>query len=124
MIKQLKFASIPTRDQEAALKFWTERCGFEVATDQPMGPEMEGRRWIELRVRNGSTRIALFTPPGNEDRVGTFSGLSFECDDVEKTYEELVKRGVAFVQSPQKEGWGTSAVFADPDGNQFVLSSR
>ncbi len=44
MIKQLKFVSIPTRDQDAALAFWTEKMGFRVATDQPMGP---GRRWIE-----------------------------------------------------------------------------
>jgi hypothetical protein len=28
---------------------------------------------------------------------------------------------VEFVQKPKKESWGTSAVFADPDGNTFVL---
>jgi catechol 2,3-dioxygenase-like lactoylglutathione lyase family enzyme len=123
MIKQLKFASIPTRDQDAAVKFWTQRCGFEIVTDQPMGPEMGNTRWIELCIRNSATRIVLFTPPGQEDRVGSLSGLSFECDDVKGTYEELVQRGVAFTQSPQQESWGTSAVFTDLDGNQFVLSS-
>lgn len=123
MIKQLKFASIPTRDQDGALKFWTQCCGFEIETDQPMGPEGNGR-WIELCINNGGTRIVLFTPPGQEDRVGTFSGLSFECDDVERTYAELKQRGVTFTQPPQRESWGTSAVFADPEGNQFVLSSR
>ena len=33
-------------------------------------------------------------------------------------------KGVEFVKEPKKEQWGTSAVFQDPDGNQFVLSSR
>jgi len=34
MITQIKFVSIPTRDQNRALKFYTEKLGFEVATDQ------------------------------------------------------------------------------------------
>ena len=44
MIKKLNFVSIPTRDQDRALAFWTEKMGFKVATDQPMGPS---QRWIE-----------------------------------------------------------------------------
>ena len=68
--------------------------------------------------------VVLFTPPGHEDRIGTFSGISFVCDDVEKTHTELAKRGVEFTQVPKKESWGTSAIFKDIDGNTFVLSSR
>jgi predicted enzyme related to lactoylglutathione lyase len=120
MIKQLKFASIPTRDQDAALTFWTEKVGFRVATDQPMGP---GQRWIELAIPGAQTGIALFTPPGHEDRIGTFFNGSFMCDDVDYTYRQMRDRGVTFVQEPRREPWGTSAKFADPDGNIFVLSS-
>jgi predicted enzyme related to lactoylglutathione lyase len=121
MIKQLKFASINVRDQERALRFWTDKMQLQIATDQPMG---EGMRWIELKIQGAQTGIVLFTPPGSEDKIGSFSGLSFMCDDVERTYKELVERGVEFVQPPKKEPWGTSAVFKDPDGNSFVLSSR
>jgi predicted enzyme related to lactoylglutathione lyase len=32
-------------------------------------------------------------------------------------------RGVEFVSEPEKQPWGEFAVFKDPDGNQFVLSS-
>jgi hypothetical protein len=31
---------------------------------------------------------------------------------------------VEFVKPPKKEDWGTAAIFKDPDGNQFVISSR
>lgn len=124
MIKAVKFVSIPVRDQEAALEFWTERCGFEVVTDQPMGPEMGGQRWIELSIGTAETRIVLFTPPGHESRVGEFMNLSLACDDVERTHQEMVRRGVSFEQPPRKEPWGTSAIFRDCDGNRFVLSSR
>jgi predicted enzyme related to lactoylglutathione lyase len=120
MIKQLKFAGISVRDQDAALAFWTEKVGFRVATDQPMGP---GKRWIELAIPGAETRIVLFTPDGQEDRIGTFFNGSFACDDVEHTYAQMSARGVEFVRPPKTEPWGTSALFKDVEGNTFVLSS-
>lgn len=120
MITQLKFAGIPVSDQERALAFYTEQLGFEVATDQPMGP---GKRWIELRIGRSGTRVVLFTPDGHEDRVGSFFNGAFACDDVEATYRQMSARGVEFVRPPKTEPWGASAIFRDPDGNTFVLSS-
>jgi predicted enzyme related to lactoylglutathione lyase len=120
MITQLKFAGIPTRDQDRALKFYTEKLGFEVSTDQ----NFDGKqRWIELRIANTSTRVVLFTPEGHESRIGTFFNGAFACDDVQETYRQLNARGVEFVSGPQKQPWGEFAIFKDPDGNQFVLSS-
>jgi len=121
MITHLKFASIPTRDQDRALAFYTDKLGFVVVTDQPMGP---GQRWIELRVGHSESRIVLFTPDGHESRIGTPFNGAFACDNVERTYEELKARGVEFTGPPKKEPWGTFAAFTDPDGNQFVMSSR
>ncbi len=119
MITQLKFVGIPTRDQDRALAFYTEKLGFKVATDQPMGPQ----RWIELRIANSATRVVLFTPDGHESRIGTFFNGSFACDDVEATYRQLSARGVEFEAPPTAQPWGTFAKFRDPDGNTFVLSS-
>ena len=120
MVKRVKFVGIAVSDQDRALEFWTRKVGCQVATDQPMG---DGQRWIELRIPGAQTGLALFTPPGEEHRIGTFHSISFACDDVEKTHAALVERGVEFVQPPRVESWGTSAVFKDPDGNTFVLGS-
>jgi catechol 2,3-dioxygenase-like lactoylglutathione lyase family enzyme len=120
-MRKIKFVSIPVRDQDRALTFWTEKMGLQVVTDQPLGL---GQRWIELKVPGAQTGLALFTPDGHQSRIGSFSGLSFESDDVEKEHRELAARGVEFSQAPKKESWGTSAVFKDVDGNSFVLSSR
>jgi catechol 2,3-dioxygenase-like lactoylglutathione lyase family enzyme len=120
-MRRIKFVSIPVRDQDRAVAFWTEKMGLQVMTDQPMGP---GKRWIELKVPGAQTGLALFTPDGHESRIGSFSGLSFESDDVEKEHRELSARGVEFSQAPKKEMWGTSAVFKDVNGNSYVLSSR
>lgn len=121
MITALKFASIPTRDQDAAVVFWTCKVGFRVLTDQPMGP---GKRWIELGIGGAETRIVLFTPEGQEDRIGSFFNGSFACDDVDHTYRQMTAKGVEFEGPPEKQAWGTFAKFRDPDGNSFVLSSR
>lgn len=120
MIKAVKFVSVPTRDQDRALAFYVEKLGFRVVTDQPFGEQ----RWIELRVPGAETGVVLFTPQGHEERIGGFMNMAFVADDVSKTYEELSARGVEFVQPPKTEHWGTSAIFKDPDGNTFVLSSK
>ena len=119
MIKQLKFVGIPTSDQDRALSFWTEKMGLRVLTDQPMGPQ----RWIELAIPGAQTGIVLFTPEGHEDRIGTFFNGSFECDDIDYSYRQLVGRGVD-IDAPEKQPWGSFARFRDPDGNSFILSSR
>jgi predicted enzyme related to lactoylglutathione lyase len=120
MITQVKFVGIPVSDSTRALAFYTEKLGFAVATDQPMG---NGQRWIELRIAHSQTRVVLFTPPGHEDRIGTFFNGSLACDDVDATYRQLQQRGVEFVEPPTKQPWGTFAKFKDSEGNTFVLSS-
>ena|ERR1700753_3633057 len=120
MITQLKFVGIPTHDQARALEFYTRKLGLEVSTDQPFD---EKQRWIELRIANSATRVVLFTPEGHASRIGTFFNGAFACDDVEATYRQLSGRGVEFTEPPQKQPWGQFAIFKDPDGNQFVLSS-
>src|SRR5882757_1195020 len=98
MIKQIKFISIPVADQNRALDFYTEKLGFTIITDQPFN---EKQRWIELRIPKAETRVVLFTPEGQENRVGTFSGISFSCADIGKTYAEYTARGVAFDSPPK-----------------------
>jgi catechol 2,3-dioxygenase-like lactoylglutathione lyase family enzyme len=120
MIKAMKFVGVPVSDQQRALEFYTEKLGFRVITDQPFNDD---QRWIELGVGRSGTGIALFTPPGHEDRIGTFTGISFLADDVKATWRELAAKGVTFIKEPQEADWGTSAILADPDGNQFVLGS-
>jgi catechol 2,3-dioxygenase-like lactoylglutathione lyase family enzyme len=100
MIRGIKFAGIPVKDQDAALKFYTEKLGMKVQTDQP------------------------FTAEGHEDRIGTFQSLSFWCEDVFQTAKVMKAKGVEFSKEPVKEVWGSVAIFKDADGNQFVLSSK
>lgn len=121
MIKRIKFLGIPVSDQDRALRFYTEKLGFRVFTDQQFSAK---QRWIELSIPGAETGIALFTPEGHEDRIGTFVNSSWEVDNVEKTYAELQAKGVEFAGPPQKQSWGTSVILKDSEGNQIVLASR
>lgn len=120
MIRQVKFVSVPVRDQKRALEFFTEKVGFEVYTDQPFSDE---QRWIELKVPGADTRVVLFTPEAHRDWIGGFSNITFACDDVQRTYEAMIERGVEFSEPPTTQPWGTYALFKDPDGTTFCLSS-
>jgi predicted enzyme related to lactoylglutathione lyase len=121
MIKSIKFTSIPVTNQDAALDFYTKKLGFIILTDQAFNDK---QRWIELGIPGAQTGIVLFTPEGHEARIGSFTGISFLCDDVPQTYEQFKSRGVEFTAPPKVESWGTSAIFKDPDGNQFVLGTK
>jgi len=121
MIKCVKFVSVPVRDQNKALAFYTQKLGFTILTDQPFDGK---QRWIELQIPGAETRIVLFTPDGHENRIGGFMPMSFTVDNLEKTYRELVERGVEFTQPPTKEHWGHFALFKDVDGNLFCLATK
>jgi len=121
MIRGISVASMPIRNQDAALRFYTEKLGFQLLTDQPFNGK---QRWIELLIPGAESKLALFTPEGHEGRIGSFQPLTFWCDDVLATCKILKARGVEFAAEPKTEIWGTMAIFKDLDGNQFVLSNK
>lgn len=121
MVSHVKFVSIPTRDQDRALKFWTQQIGLRLLTDQPFDGT---QRWIELRVGSSDTRLVLFNFGPDGPQPGTQFHGALACDNLDSTYQQLTARGVEFVQPPTKQPWGAYAVFKDPDDNQFVLSTR
>jgi predicted enzyme related to lactoylglutathione lyase len=120
MIKGVKHVSIPVKDQDRALKFWTKKVGFQVVCDVPFDG---GQRWIELKIPDADTQVVLFTPEGHEGMVGTFSNVVFHTSDVKKAFEQLTSRGVEFTVPPSEEPWGIYAIFKDEEGNSFCLSS-
>lgn len=76
-----------------------------------------------MAPEGSTTSLSLVTwfeamPPGS------LQGLVVATDDISKTHEELVARGVTFDFSPRELPGGIQAVFRDPDGNGLVLWER
>jgi catechol 2,3-dioxygenase-like lactoylglutathione lyase family enzyme len=121
MIKAIKFVSLPTRNQDKALEFYTKKLGFVVHTDQPFNDK---QRWIELRIPGADTELVLFTADGWEERIGSFFNFAFTTDDIDATYAEFQAKGVETLGPPKKAEWGSSLMFKDVDGNQLLVSGR
>jgi catechol 2,3-dioxygenase-like lactoylglutathione lyase family enzyme len=116
-IRHVDVVSVPVKDQDAAKRFFCETLGFEVVADSPMGPD---QRWVQVRPPGGQASLTLVTRFDGMP-AGSLSGLVFEVDDAQKTYEELSAKDVEFTVKPEPQQWGTQAVFRDPDGNAYVI---
>jgi predicted enzyme related to lactoylglutathione lyase len=49
------------------------------------------------------------------------SGLGFNVDDCQRTYDDLTAKGVDFVRPPTTRPYGVEAVCRDNSGNWMVL---
>ncbi len=119
MITNIKTVAVYVSDQEVALRFYTEKLGFEVVRNQPMGPR---GNWIEVAPAGAQTRMVMYPRSMMEDWEQRKPSIVLGCEDTESTYRALSERGVDFTQAPTKIPWGTFATFVDPDGNEFVLA--
>ena len=117
MLKRIKFVTVPVKDQDRALRFYTEKLGLRIFTDQTMG----AMRWIELQVPGSETMIVLSEQTGHAP--GPMPALVFVADNVAGTYEALKAKGVDFAQPPKKERWGESAMFHDSEGNLILFGA-
>jgi len=117
MLKRIKFTTVPVKNQDRALAFYTEKVGLKVFTDQAMGK----MRWIELQIPGAETMVVLHYKPDVAPRADE-PALALVADDVQQTYEQLRARGVEFTQPPKKEHWGEHAIFKDSEGNLILFS--
>ena len=131
-IKQLTHVNVWVHDQDEALAWYTEKLGFEVREDVTLA-ELGGFRWLTVGpAGQDDVALALMTVPGppvfDEETAaaletlvakGAAGGLFFTTDDIQGTYDELVKRGVEFSQPPEQRPYGVDAGFRDPSGNHM-----
>jgi len=119
MIKHVSLTTVYVSDQEKALDFYVNKLGFEVRADATMGD----MRWIQVAPPGAVTTIVLAHGFGgwSEEKVGHFTGVGLEADDLEVTYHELSSRGVEFTEKPTQQPWGLQSQFVDQDGNGYVL---
>jgi predicted enzyme related to lactoylglutathione lyase len=90
-IKRVASIKIPFKDQERALKFYTEKLGFEKRADMPFG---SGLRWIEVAPSGTETTIAI-CPPGPGVTAGDKdTGITLETKDVAALHAQLKAQGV------------------------------
>ncbi len=135
MITKMSHMSIYVLDQDSALDFYTNKLGFKVVTDVPMGKDT---RWLtvsppeqpDLEIVLFPITVGKMLPQETADTItefvkkGVFGCGVFECNDIYATYEELKAKGVEFVKAPKEEFYGTEALFKDDSGNWYSLQPK
>ena len=105
-------------DWDRAMRFYSETLGMNIAyRNDELG-------WAQMAPGAGQLALERVDPLDEEAQalVGRFVGVSLQVPDIYTTYEELVKRGVEFVDPPEKQPWGgVLAHLRDPDGNILSL---
>lgn len=134
MIKRLRVVGIYVKDQNEALRFYTEKMGFEVRTDITNG----GYRWLTVAPKDQQDFeiVLMALAPGGyvtEEGIQTYralldsgqmSGGVLVTDDCHGDYEQLKVKGVEFIREPQEHPWGIEAVLKDNSGNWFTLTQQ
>ena len=128
----LAVGSVHVKDQNEALRFYTECLGFEIRADISAGDF----RWLTVSPK-GQPEFELILYPlrangysfSEEDvkalthllESGKLGTPVLKADDLQKTYEEMKAKGVEFLSPPTEQPYATEAVFKDNSGNVFSL---
>lgn len=113
--------AVYVRNIEEALRFYVSALGFERRAGR------EGNVEISLPgARAGAGAWLRLVQPETaglpRSVIGGETGVIFRTQEMQETYEELVRRGVSFLCEPTLRRWDLSeARFTDPDGNRFLL---
>jgi catechol 2,3-dioxygenase-like lactoylglutathione lyase family enzyme len=125
---RLSLVSVVVEDYDAAIDFFVNAVGFELAEDSA-ATTTDGRtkRWVVVRPPGAATGVLLARADGPDQaavvgrqaagRVGFF----LEVDDFDAAHERMSAAGVRFVRPPRSEDYGRVAVFLDISGNRWDL---
>ncbi|WP_413353928.1 VOC family protein [Microbacterium sp. 1P06AB] len=125
---KIQTVSVFVDDQQRALEFYTEKLGFTVAADVPMGEF----RWLTVVDPASPEGTQLSLEPKAHPAVPPFTEALLEdgipffvlgVDDVQAEYERLRGLGVDFTQPPIDHGPVTTAVLSDTVGNLLQIAA-
>lgn len=130
MITNISLVTVWVTDIDDALAFYTDILGFVAGDDIQLGEDF---RWCTVvHPTQPELQVHLSTPsnPLSADLIaamqraqaeGGLPGIGLNVDDCRKTYDELLAKGVEFIQPPEERPYGVEALMRDNSGNWMVL---
>lgn len=130
---KITIVALRVRDQDSALRFYTETLGFTVTEDMDLGP----MRWLtvappgqpELNVLLERLGPPIIDAQSAEQIDGLLAKglggtLFLSVADIRATFDALVAKGVEVVQEPMARFYGIDAAIRDDSGNQIRMTQR
>lgn len=125
MKQRLAHIAIVVNDYDEAIRFYTEKLHFELIEDTQLS---EAKRWVLVKPKGVDGCCLLLAKAASDEqqsRVGNQTGgrvfLFLHTDNFERDYQDLLDNKIEIVRPPQKEVYGTVAVFKDICGNLWDL---
>jgi lactoylglutathione lyase len=129
MINTIGGIIIMVSDQAQAVKFYTEKIGFDIRLNVPF----YGGKWIEVAPKDSESTLSIMEPNSQmmspeelelaKKNIGRNTGVWFFSSDIQSTYGEFKSKGVD-ITKPEKQEWGgILSLVKDLDGNVFTLLS-
>ena len=121
--------SVMVDDQRKALKFYTEKLGFVLKHDVPVGEFS----WLTVVSPEAPDGVELllepmgFAPARDYQKRLFDAGIpatSFGVDDIQAEFERLTAIGVKFIMPPTPAGPVTIAMFEDTCGNLIQIAQQ
>ncbi|WP_104662653.1 VOC family protein [Ensifer adhaerens] len=112
-------------DYDAGIAFYCGKLGFDLVEDTVLDTTT---RWVVVRPK-GAVETALLLAEADGERqqaaignqTGGRVGFFLFTDDFARDHAAMRAAGVAFLEAPRHEPYGTVAVFSDPFGNHWDL---
>ena len=121
MIDGVATICIFVNDQDRAKAFYTEKLGFELRQDSPMGES----RWIAVAPKGARTEVILYKMDENWEHyrsvLGKSQALTFNVTDMTALHANLKAKGVRITQEPDPQPWGTYMMILDEDDNGLLM---
>jgi len=138
MIKDVRHMGIVVSDMEKSLKFYRDLLGLKVKSlvdeegeflDNMLAHENVKNKVAKLYAKNGNALVELIDSKsyGNKKDRDFFtigaSHFALTVDDLDETYDYLIKNGVKFSAPPQQspDGFAKVTFCEDPDGTLIEL---
>jgi catechol 2,3-dioxygenase-like lactoylglutathione lyase family enzyme len=118
--------SVMVDDQARALDFYTNKLGFQLKHDIPIG----AHRWLTVVSKEQPDGTELLLEPSEHPAAQPFKralvqdgipATSFQVDDVDSEFKRLKALGVRFTMEPMDAGTVRMVVFDDSCGNLIQL---
>ncbi len=127
MSQSITALALVVPDYDAAIRFYVDVMGFDLAEDIDQGR----KRWVRVAPPGGngaSLILARAETRQQNRRIGDQAGgrvfLFLETDDFDRDHARMLAAGVHFEEDPRQEPYGKVAVWRDPFGNRWDLLER
>jgi predicted enzyme related to lactoylglutathione lyase len=118
-VASIGVAMFAVADQDAAIRFYTEKLGYELRADVKYGEGEWESRWVEVAPPGSTARLALNPPMGGEPGGG---GIGVETPDLDAEYKRLKAIGGIEIDEPMSvPGAPRLFMMRDPDGNHIAV---